>query len=85
MEASCLDRGPWVTTLPLGCGGGGESGRPVNRHASTSQCMCRHVAGCVFVHMLVTEDLCGLDCCLGLPLCVQLAHSVCACYARPKA
>lgn len=81
MEASCLDGGPWVTTLPLGCGG-----RPVNGHASsTSQCMCRHVAGCVSVHMLVTEDLCGLDCCLGLPLCVQLVHSVRACYARPKA
>lgn len=82
MEPSCLDGGPWVTTLPLGSGGGGTtSGRPASRHASTHKCMCRHVAGCVFEHMPVTEDLCGLDCCLGMPLCVQLAHSMCACWA----
>lgn len=59
-----------MTTLPLGSGGA-KPGRPVNRHASTHKFMCRHVAGCVFVHMLATEELCG--CGLAMPLYAQVA------------
>lgn len=77
MEPSCLDGGPWVITLPLGSSGGWGASMP----PLTNACASMLLDG--FVHMLVPEGLHG--CGLAMPLCVHIAHPVCACCVYPEA
>lgn len=47
MEPSCLDGGPWVTTLPLGSGGGGGDIRETCEQACLHSQM--HVQACCWM------------------------------------